>query len=515
MRGIKLQDDDFNRRSDVEKDYTRVGLISLGDIGSANLLENPRTGGQILMFHHEYQNMQQMEAQLAYAKSRSTVKSHHLNCYFDFTSNTKRNPYTGQFWVRHFAEMPKVYLSQILADSRYANVASSSIFLTQLLYQIIMAGESLEKVGLSHGCISPEYISFIEPHTFRLAENLSCPSSIKMIENLIKNRMFKYTSPEVFQLVMMGQPSDRVNVSKHDVFCLGLMIMHMALNFDLNEIYNQDGTFNIPRFKQMKEVFVRKYREMDNRLLAYTVAENMLEMDVGSRLDFKALKTKLPSLKEVNQFLQKDYQLNQNHSCQIYPQLESSYLEERKALELSRQADTSTLIGANTSMFFEPIHNETNLKSITSELRNILEAKKHHAFVKNKYQESLLSGISDAFSMSNMNHFLTKPATPKDPQHSEDFNNNFSQKLSVKQPERILNDRIPNPVAPTLRTYSALATQPTYTTSLIYHSTLPFHHPYHLESLQQKQTFPSTSIANKNVASSPTVYHNHWNLQNM
>lgn len=444
MKAMKLQDGDFNRRSDVERDFTRVGMVSLGELGTANLLENPRTGGQILMFHLEYQNMQQMEPQIRYAKSRMPVNSPYLNKYFDFTTNTCKNPHTGQYWFRHFAEMPKVYLSQALADSRYANVASSSIFLTELLYQIIMAGESLERAGLSHGCISPEYVSFIEPHTFKLAENLNSPSSLRTIQGLILNQKFKYCSPEVFQSVMMGQPLDRINISKHDVFCLGLMIMHMALNFDLNEIYNQDGTFNRPRLKQMKDVFVRKYREMDNRLLAYTVAENMLEMDAGSRLDFKSLKTRLPSLKEVDQFLKKDYELSQHQSCQIYPELENSYLEKMKAIDLSRQAEASTVMGANSSMFFEPIHEESNLKSITKEMRSMLEGKSHNEFVKAKSKDSLLSGISNAFEKSHEHNFLKNPTIKPPLKLQPVTNTSDSHNYSTIRP--MVVPAVPNPV---------------------------------------------------------------------
>ena len=61
-------------------------------------------------------------------------------------------------------------------------------------------------------------------------------------------------------------------------------------------LYNPDGTINQPNFIAICNQFVRSFEQQDNRLLAYTVVENMLAFDPNVRLDFRSLKKKLPRL---------------------------------------------------------------------------------------------------------------------------------------------------------------------------------------------------------------------------
>ena len=313
IRDLQLTAEDHNRHSETEKNNVRVGFQQVPQVGTVEIVENPSTGEQKYLIANTFNSTNEFEDQLKFGRRRILAISPYLNRYFDFTSSNDRKVPPFKPWVRHFSEIPKKLLSQLI-DAKDEAVRSS-VFLTQLLYQIVDAGAALQDVGLAHGNISGSFIAFREPSNFKLIDNFRSLGSLQQASEEILNKTFVYTSPELFQKVMSKERIDRLNVGKHDVFCFGLLLLHLATGCKASDIFNSDGTINISNFYQSIGLFERTYRDMDNRLLAYTVTEKMLQFDTSSRSDFKSIKKSLPPLAEVNRFLQNEYHLSQDMSC--------------------------------------------------------------------------------------------------------------------------------------------------------------------------------------------------------
>jgi hypothetical protein len=323
----QLTPEDANRASNIEKDFVRVGINTLPQLGEVVIVEDPAKGIQHYMIEHSYNNPQLFEREVAFAKRRKLANSPFLNRYIDFTTSYSKG--RGGGWIRHFAEIPKKILGG-LVDTRDPAL-STSIFMTELLYQMIDAGAALQDVGLAHGNISADYISFKEPCNFKLVDNFTSLGSLEDIRQRIVSKTHRYVSPEVFQKVMSNESLERINIIKHDVFCLGLLLLQMGTGCSIKDVYNFDGTFNRSKFKVLQDDFVNHYRSQENRLLAYTVIENMLDIDHNSRLDFKGLKKKLPPLKDVARYFQEEYHLEPGMSCLEFPDLEYEHLQNSRA----------------------------------------------------------------------------------------------------------------------------------------------------------------------------------------
>jgi hypothetical protein len=310
---VQVDEKDMNKASDIEKEFSVVEReMALAQFDLVKIIENPVTGHQIYMKQVDCNNHEEFVKQIKFAKRRSKVTIKSINKYFDFTSMNQRHGFSKTVWVRHFFEIPKTYLSQVIQRNP---AVSSSIFLTELLYQMIETGVELQKVGLGHGFITPDYISFHEPTKFKLVDNFKYPSSFKMAQLEISERTFKYASPEVYQKVKSKESLDRTNMPKHDVFCLGLLMVDMALGASETQIYNDDGTFNFSVLKTRKEQFKDKFTDGFNSLLAYTVIENMLDYDHATRLDWITLQKRLPPYSDVQRYFKDEYKISSSMSC--------------------------------------------------------------------------------------------------------------------------------------------------------------------------------------------------------
>ena len=305
--------EDQNKTSDIERDFTKVHTKYEPQFGQVEVLENPKDGHQIYMKQEDFESVEAFDHRLMYVKKRRVVQSHTLNGYLDFTSNLQSKGFSKKIWVRHFFEIPKKYLS-VLIEMNHPSI-SCSIFLTELLYQITKAGAQLQEKGIAHGSISDEFISIKEPHNFKLIDNFSSLGSFDHAVQRIVRGEVKYTSPEVFQKVKSKEPLDRINMSKHDVFCFGLLMLRIALGPKVQDIYNKrDGTFNFSLFTSYKNEFQYIFREKQNTLLAFTVTENMLEYDHTTRLDFISLLKKIPKHSQIKAFFGENYKLKVNAS---------------------------------------------------------------------------------------------------------------------------------------------------------------------------------------------------------
>jgi hypothetical protein len=253
---------------------------------------------------------------LLYAKKRSQAKSVYLNKYCDFTSFTDRQD-SDKRVIRHFLKLPSSFLSQAVETNK--NYMMNSIFLTKLLYSMIEAGSALQRADLAHGNICGKCILFKEPCNFKLLDHFSCLNPYEYFEQLSqktdqKTRYLGYLSPEVYIKIANKDKFDRINVAKHDVFCLGLLLLELGTNSTIHDAYNSDGTFNKSRFEMLVNEFSSNVASTNNKLLLTAVTDFLLQFDPNSRLDFIGLQKRLPPFDEIEKYFKDHLKILPNTS---------------------------------------------------------------------------------------------------------------------------------------------------------------------------------------------------------
>lgn len=308
MTAYNIVKADMNRKSAIEKNGAVVALSNTPDFGEVKVIENPMTSRQTYMKENTIRDFDSFEREVLYAKKRLEAQEDcpHLSKYHDFT--TIEGGAIAPYIVRHFVDIPKVFLSQVMKTNH--PLLSSSIFLTKLLYAMIGAGAALESKQLAHGNISPEFISFKEPGIFKLVDNLKSVGSLQGASECIKNKNVVYTSPELFRKVLGNQSLDHLSMIKHDVFCLGVLFLHLGTGMDPKRLFNYDGTFDWAHFNSMKNAFKERFCRKENTLLSHLVTEDMLQHEPNSRMSFINLQKILPPWSDVEKYFNEEMEVN-------------------------------------------------------------------------------------------------------------------------------------------------------------------------------------------------------------
>ena len=298
---------DMNRRSEVERVFCKSNAVSFKEIACHTILiENPMTQEQRLLVEgrHPRGGSQAFTSDLLYAKKRVQAVSPFLNIYYDFTAFS--DPLDGDKKViRHFVALPRGFLSEALRVNK--SHMMNSVFLTKLLYSMIEAGCALQDADLAHGNITANSILFEEPCVFKLLDHFSSLNPVEYFERLSresdqKARALGYLSPEVYIKIINKDRFDKINVAKHDVFCLGLLLLELGTDRTIYDTYNSDGTFNKSKFENLLNEFRANMVTANNKLLLAAVTDLLLQFDHNSRLDFIGLKKRLPAFEEVEKY---------------------------------------------------------------------------------------------------------------------------------------------------------------------------------------------------------------------
>ncbi len=317
---------DMNKRSEVERIFCKSNAIAIKELSSHTILiENPMSQDQLLLVENRYPRggNQAYMNDLLYAKKRARATSPFLNAYQDFTSFA--DPLDGDKRViRHFVDLPRSFLSD--AVQTHKSLMMNSVFLTKLLYSMIEAGCSLQEADLAHGNISCKSILFEEPCVFKLIDHFACLNPFEFFERLSqqtdqKKRVLGYLSPEVYIKIANKDKFDKIHVAKHDVFCLGLLLLELGTDKTIHNTYNSDGTFNKSKFDMLVNEFRNNMASTKNKLLVAAVTDLLLQFDPNSRLDFIGLQKRLPPFEEIEKYFKDHLQIHPNTSyleCSLF-----------------------------------------------------------------------------------------------------------------------------------------------------------------------------------------------------
>lgn len=390
---VKVEEDEeieLQRKSEFEKKNHIVQNLTLPQFGALSMVENPLVWEKpVYMKMYNFERRTDMRQQLAWAVKRRQVDSRHLNTYHDYTSDWHSSFCSSSGWIRHFFEIPTLLLSQFL-QSHSEHVRTHNIFLTELLYQICTAGSELEAKGLFHGNITPEYIRVREQCSFQLVDNFGSLDSLDACTSDILLGLRKHSSPEMMESVFQKTTLSKIEASKHDVFCFGLLLLALGLGCPLDEVYRSDGRLNRVVLNAYLKQLNDKYES--NSLFGTTVS-SMLETKVAFRPDFRGIISKLPPHSEVRRHFIKEYQLpaDLNLSFEEIGALQPSRKTHNKLLQEQSANDSRE----NTSMYYGRLHGPEDVGKIQQSLSKLVQGKEYNLEMP-VAENKKYSGINDS-----------------------------------------------------------------------------------------------------------------------
>jgi serine/threonine protein kinase len=103
-------------------------------------------------------------------------------------------------------------------------------------------------------------------------------------------------SPELFES-LFKKKDQKIDQSKSDVFSLGLIIIQLALNREIEDLFEtKNGYLNKNRLNEFYEEFRSRY--LESKFLI-TLVNKMIEFDPMLRPSIRQLFQSLPKWKEV------------------------------------------------------------------------------------------------------------------------------------------------------------------------------------------------------------------------
>lgn len=409
-RAAKFEEDEeieLQRRSDFEKKNHIIQTTTLPQFGSVSVVENPLVWERpVYLKTYAFDHRKEMKQQLAWAAKRKAIDSKHLNTYHEYTADWHSGFCASSGWVRHFFEIPTLLLTQFV-EANSEQVYSNNIFLTELLYQICTAGSELEAKGLFHGNLVADYIRVQENCSFQLVDNFGSLGSLDGCANDIGLGLSKHSSPELMEAVFQKSSLSKIEASKHDVFCFGLLLLSLGLNSPLTDLYRVDGRLNRVVLASFLKQLNEKYES--NSLFGTTVSA-MLEAKVAFRPDFRSLIAKLPPHSEVRRHLCRDYQLPADLSL-AYADIASLQPVRRTHNKLLQE---QSLDGSreNTSMYYGRLHGPEDVDRMQHSLSQLVQSK-NYKLQKAEEEGQKQFGINDSPFVRELKHSFFEKSKQK------------------------------------------------------------------------------------------------------
>ena len=163
--------------------------------------------------------------------------------------------------------------------------------LINIIYQISLVLENLQKKNLAHFCINPNNITVFKNNIYKITdfEHLASLNSPNIIQN--DN---KFISPHLNYLYHSKKLNGGINLIKNDVYSLGLCCIFTTIkNNDIDIIYRD--FINVDKFCKNEEIIrkyinnVKKIKKNDNFYSNkfMNLLFKMLEINEDERFDFK------------------------------------------------------------------------------------------------------------------------------------------------------------------------------------------------------------------------------------
>lgn len=225
----------------------------------------------------------------------------------------------------------------------------SQIYLFNLFFQIAEGLMYLEKNNIHLVPISPQTIFVEKENDFRILPFFANTQSLDDFKQFQLTSVMKkepiYLTEELFKTVLT-KSTPNVDLSKSNVFSLGLLILEAGLNKSIQGIYSQKNKLDFNHLQSLLLMFENKYKE--NTHLVQLV-KKMLIMEEKSRPNIKELLSQLPSANQITSLCHSATQsFNRNELLGTSSELNQSQGSLNQILSNSKQSSLPSNKGIST-----------------------------------------------------------------------------------------------------------------------------------------------------------------------
>lgn len=256
-----------------------------------SLLSSPTTGHRFVQTEKVHDSQAAFEAHVADIRHQMSLKSADLFVPVDYSA-TCQGSLCGQFF-RVLTYFPAFASDLASHQQQTAKLRSSDFFschnadgqryLLQLLVQLLSGLAELEKAGLGLVEVSPANVVVERAGAFKLVaptRSSQKPGTVPraVVEAFVRKEPI-YLSETAYKLIGKPLPST-FDVSKSNLFSLGLLVLEAGLNRSIQKVYGAKFTFDTKALKTAQTEFRGRYGE--NALLV-GLLERMLRIEDSAR----------------------------------------------------------------------------------------------------------------------------------------------------------------------------------------------------------------------------------------
>lgn len=274
----------------------RLGPVDTPELGPHVAFKHQPSGTLLIEKTNRFDTKFDADQFLQLYKLRQSVRHKGLVKLVDFKINEELKVPMPEYVVRGYYEFLRKNLRAIKEDRKNSKVKFREREIFQILYDLVDVLAFMESQGFSHSDLRPTLILVDSPsdYNFPLNSSFLVCDSLNQFESwedkqrfYINNELDLYLPPDVYEALARGFDFIDHDKFKTDVFALGLMILEIAIEPDLQKIYDRPlKSFRRERLDTAITLFLEK---LDPNNILRKLIYGMLDFNEDSRFTFEEL----------------------------------------------------------------------------------------------------------------------------------------------------------------------------------------------------------------------------------
>lgn len=298
---------DINKKSSYDIDYKPKKKITDPRFGEIFIFKHKKDEEYLAVKEKKIFQKSDLIKEIIFAHRQIDLFHDHVISLQDFSITYQSELCTSFYIIRYFYEYPKTDLQKEKQIRQKSGLNFDGVFLTHFLYQSISSLAFLHSKNFHHGDLSPISIAFDSSKTkFKLIlskDELSTQGKIiqRQKTKTIQNEII-YQSPLMFESISKGITKFSFNSQKEDAFALGLVILELGTDQQINLIYDQkNGILKKKELFELIELFRYDFEEQNSLLTS--IVTSLLILDENKRPSILSIDENIPKYSLVKDYL--------------------------------------------------------------------------------------------------------------------------------------------------------------------------------------------------------------------
>ena len=300
---ISTRDNELNRPCALEKSINFIRKINDPIFSEVSIVQNSEDKTYLLLREIAADSKNTMTRFIADSSSRRAISCEYIVKLVDQSTVSQQSFCGSTYTLRQFFEFPKHDLRREIDRRMQSNTPFTSIEMSHLSYQLLIALQHLQEKNCVHGQVSPSAVGMNQEGPIKVKLKFVGDEQTQNIRGnhirLLQSRAMFYVSPGFYRSLVKKDEHYVMDAVSEEVFALGLTLLEAGTLRSIQNIYLLDGSFDETEFNRLKEEFRSRYNQ--EAKLMVSMMDNLLQME-DSRPTFKDMLDAMPKYQEVCDF---------------------------------------------------------------------------------------------------------------------------------------------------------------------------------------------------------------------